>query len=295
MKQTSVAKPQPAPAGSKPSRGGVLFAMLKGALVGLGAILPGISGGVLCVVLGIYRPLMALMAHPIREFRKHYRYFIPIFIGFALGVLGISKALQWVLERYETAAVWLFVGLIVGTVPSLWKEAGKQGHTKGNLVIGAAAFALMLSFLLLIGGAGTLNLPPSLWLWLLCGVLWGLGIIAPGLSPSSLFFFLGVMEAMMAGISGLNMAVILPMGLGLLLCVITLSRGIGSLLANHYSAFMHAVLGLTLASTIVILPLNGSYSFVNCCIYLVCFAAGVAIALWMDRTNRRLTESGEKE
>lgn len=282
-------------AGGSPSRGNFLFAMLKGALVGLGAILPGISGGVLCVVLGIYRPLMAWMAHPIREFRKNFLYFVPIFLGFALGIVGISKLLQWVLNEFETAAVWLFVGLIVGTVPSLWKEAGKQGRRKGDLAVGAVTFALMLAFLLLVRGSGTLNLRPTVWLWLMCGALWGLGIIAPGLSPSSLFFYLGVMEPMMAGFSSLSLQVLIPMALGLILCVLSLSRGIGWLLTNRFSAAMHAVLGLTLASTVVILPLGGTFSVVNTLIYLACFGTGVVVALWMDRMNRTLVASGQKE
>ncbi len=288
MKNTPVA-------GGSPSRWNFLFAMLKGAIVGIGAILPGISGGVLCVVLKIYRPLMALMAHPVRELKKNFLYFVPIILGFALGVLGISKLLQWVLSEFETAAVWLFVGLIVGTLPSLWKEAGKGGRRKSDLAIGAVTFALMLAFLLVVQGSGAMNLQPSVWLWLLCGVLWGLGIIAPGLSPSSLFFFLGVMTPMMAGISGLDMGVILPMGFGLLACVLLLSRGIGWLLEKRFTAAMHAVVGLTLASTVVILPLSASYSLANVLIYVVCFGAGVGIALWMERMNQKLVTAGQKE
>lgn len=293
--KTEAGNHQPNPAGANVSRGSFPFAMLKGALIGVGAILPGISGGVLCVVLGIYRPLMELMAHPLRELKKNFLYFLPIVLGLALGVLGISKLLQWVLAEFETAAVWLFVGLIVGTLPSLWKEAGKNGRRQSDLGVGGITFVLMLIFLLLVKGAGAVSLRPTVWLWALCGVLWGLGIIAPGLSPSSLFFYLGVMEAMMAGISGLDMGVILPMGAGLILCVLTLSRAVGWLLDHRFAAAMHAVLGLTLASTVVILPLGGPFSLSGALTYLVCFAAGVAIALWMDKMNQKMVASGRKE
>jgi putative membrane protein len=283
------------PAGSQPSRGKFLFAMLKGALIGVGAILPGISGGVLCVVLGIYRPLMELMAHPLREMKKNFLYFLPILLGLALGVLGISKLLQWVLDTFETPAVWLFVGLIAGTLPSMWKEAGKNGRKRGDMITGIVTFALMLAFLLFIRISGSIaGVQPTVWLWAACGVLWGLGIIAPGLAPSSLFFFLGVMEPMMAGISGLSMQVILPMAAGLMLCVLTLSRGIGWLLNNRFSATMHALFGLTLASTIAILPLGGPVSFTGVLGYFLCFCAGVAVALWMDRMNQRLVAKGQK-
>ena len=83
-------KQQNSAAGGNPSRGGWLFNILKGALIGTGAILPGISGGVLCVVLGIYRPIMNLLQHPLRELKSGLRFFLPILLGFAVGVIGIA-------------------------------------------------------------------------------------------------------------------------------------------------------------------------------------------------------------
>ena len=277
------------------SRGGWLFAMLKGALIGTGAILPGISGGVLCVVFGIYRPIMALLAHPIRELKRNGLFFVPILLGFAVGVLGISKLLQWVLIRWETPAMWLFIGLIVGTFPSLWKDAGSQGRTKGSLVAGVLTFAVMLPFLKLLTQASTVVLQPSIWLWAACGVLWGLGFIAPGLSPSSIFFVLGMMEPMMKGISDLSLPVLLPMGIGLLACVLSLSQGIGWLLKNKFSVTMHMIFGLTVASTVAILPFGAAKTWVDVALYEGCFILGGLIALWMDRMNSKLESSGQKD
>ena len=282
-------------AGGFSPRGGWLFAMLKGALIGMGAILPGISGGVLCVVFGIYQPVMELLQHPFRELKKNLSFFLPIARGFGLGVVGRSLFLKWVLAEAEIPATWVFIGLIMGTMPSLWKEAGKQGRSKGNLLAGLLTFAVMLAFLLIIKGGGALQVTPSIWLWLGCGVMWGLGFIAPGLSPSSLFFFLGVMQPMMDGISKLSMPVLLPMGVGLIACVLALSRGIGWLLKNKYAGTMHAILGLALASTVVILPWKAGAQWTDILLYTLCFAVGFVIALWMDRMNRKFEQSGLKD
>jgi len=288
--------------GGKAPLGGWLFSMLKGALIGTGAILPGISGGVLCVVFGIYRPVMELLAHPIREIRKNFWFFVPILLGFAVGVLGISKLLKWVLERAETPAMWAFIGLIVGTFPSLWKESGKEARTKGSWVALVVTFSIMLPFLFYMEsmqnsqavqatGAATTY---SVWIWLLCGVFWGLGFIAPGLSPSSIFFVLGVMGPMMDGISSLSMPVLIPMGIGLLACVLSLSRGIGWLLTHKNSVTMHVVLGLTFSSTVAILPFGNARLWIDVVIYELCFFGGCAVALWMDRMNSKLESSGLK-
>lgn len=297
MEEKNVVKAE----GGKTPLGGWLFAMLKGALIGTGAILPGISGGVLCVVFGIYRPIMDLLAHPIRELKKNIWFFVPILLGFAVGVLGISKLVKWVLERAPTPAMWTFVGLIVGTFPSLWKEAGKETRTKGSWTALIVTFAVMLPFLFWMesmqtgqAAAGGATATYSVWIWVVCGVFWGLGIIAPGLSPSSIFFVLGVMGPMMEGISSLSMQVILPMGFGLVVCVLALGRGIEWLLTHKNSMTMHVLLGLTFASAVAILPFGNASSWLDVVVYELCFFAGCAVALWMDRTNSRMEQSGLK-
>ena len=122
---------------------GLQFALriIKGAVVGVGAILPGISGGVLSVVFGIYRPLMEFLAHPVREFKSKAWYFLPILIGFLLGILGLARVVDWLFRESPVPAVWLFSGLVVGTLPALWREAGQRGRTPASWAAMALAAA----------------------------------------------------------------------------------------------------------------------------------------------------------
>lgn len=88
--------------------------IVQGALIGLGAVLPGISGGVLCVIFGIYKPVMELLSHPFRNFKTHVPKLIPVIIGMGVGFLGIANLLAFFLEKYPNPSVCLFVGLIAG-------------------------------------------------------------------------------------------------------------------------------------------------------------------------------------
>ena len=268
--------------------GSWLFRLLKGALIGVGAILPGISGGVLCVVLGIYRPMMSFLAHPIAQFKKQYAFFIPILIGFAVGVLGLSKAVDWLFRTSETPAIWLFIGLIVGTLPSLYKEAGQEGHGKPAWIALVVAFIVMLGFLLLIKFSGRAEVTPSLLWWLICGLLWGVGLIVPGMSPSSLFIFLGLYQPMSAGIGSFDMSVILPIGAGLLAAVALLAKGMQRLLDKHCAITMHAVLGVTVASTLVIIPLEGAANLWGYALYAGCFTVGLIVAYFMSKASEKI-------
>ena len=91
--------------------------VLQGALIGLGAVLPGISGGVLSVVFGVYRPIMEFLSDPVHKWRTHLPELFPYMIGSAAGFLGVANLLSYVLETYPEPSVCVFVGLIVGMLP----------------------------------------------------------------------------------------------------------------------------------------------------------------------------------
>ena len=129
----------------------LVMRVLQGALIGLGAVLPGISGGVLCVIFGIYKPIMELLSNPIKNFKTHVPKLLPVILGGAIGFLGIANLLSFFLEAYPDQSVCLFVGLIGGMLPSLFREAGEQGRTRGSYISLAAAFVIVLALL------GTLN------------------------------------------------------------------------------------------------------------------------------------------
>ena len=117
-------------------------------VIGVGAVLPGISGGVLCVVFGIYKPVMELLSSPFKKFKTHVPKLLPVIIGGALGFLGVAKVLAFFLEKYPDQSVCLFVGLIGGMLPSLFREAGEQGRSKGSWISMVVAFCVVLALLL---------------------------------------------------------------------------------------------------------------------------------------------------
>ena len=275
-----------------------LLRIIKGAVVGVGAILPGISGGVLSVVFGIYKPLMEFMAHPVREFKRKAWFFLPIIIGFLLGIVGLSGLVDWLFRESPVPAVWLFSGLVIGTLPSLWREAGFKGHGKNAWIAMAVAGALTAVWMYLIScmesSNGSSGVTPTLTWWLICGVLWGLGMVVPGMSPSSIFIFLGLYQPMTAGISTLDMSVVLPIVVGLAATIVLLSRGMGWLLDKHYAVLLHAIFGIVIVSTAAILPFGQSSTDVMSILLSAgCFRVGCAVAYGMEYMHKVLEDRGE--
>ena len=155
----------------KTNRSGVLrliLQVLQGVLIGVGAVLPGISGGVLCVVFGIYKPVMELLSNPFRRFRTHVPKLLSVILGAAVGFLGVAKLLAFLLEKYPDPSVCLFVGLIAGMLPSLFREAGEKGRPRGSWVSLAIAFAVILALLISLN-LFSVTITPSVPWYLFCG------------------------------------------------------------------------------------------------------------------------------
>ena len=125
-----------------------ILRVLQGVIIGAGAILPGISGGVLAVIFGIYRPAMELLTHPKRAFPRYWRMLLAVGIGWVLGFLGGGGAILALFHQSETVATCLFIGLILGTLPELWREAGAQGRRRGAYLSLSVSFLALFAVLL---------------------------------------------------------------------------------------------------------------------------------------------------
>ena len=168
-----------------------LFQVFQGAVIGLGAVLPGVSGGVLAVIFGVYRPIMELLSSPSAHYRTHLPRLLPVFLGYAAGFLGVARLLAFLLETWPDPSVCVFVGLITGMLPSLFREAAEQGRSRGSFV--SLLLCMAVIFLILTGvDALSVEVTPNFFWYLFCGFCLALSVIAPGMSFSTLLMPLGL-------------------------------------------------------------------------------------------------------
>ncbi|MDO4812404.1 MAG: DUF368 domain-containing protein [Eubacteriales bacterium] len=254
-----------------------ILRLVQGAIIGAGAILPGVSGGVLAVIFGIYRPMMEVLTHPMSALRRYWRILLPIGIGWVLGFFGGSGVILLLFHHSETLATCLFVGLILGTVPDLWREAGERGRSKGAYFAAAASFSVLLSLLLGVQFGAFGQMKANFFGFLFCGVLWGLSLIVPGMTSSSILMAVGLLTPMIEGITTLDLSVLVPWLLGMLSTILLLARLISWLFRTHHMLASHAVVGIVLASTLVIVPVQ--YATVGeALLCLVCAVIGAVLA-----------------
>lgn len=267
-----------------------ILRVIQGIIIGAGAILPGISGGVLAVVFGIYRPMMEVLTHPKSALRRYLSMLLPVGIGWVLGFLGGGGVILALFNQSETVATCLFIGLILGTLPDLWREAGQQGRSKASYAAMCASFLALFALLLGVQLGSFVEMQANFGGFLFCGALWGLSFIIPGMTSSSILMAVGLLTPMVEGITAFDLSVLLPWGIGMLGIVALFARLVSNLFDRHYAVAYHAVLGIVLASTVIIVPLHYA-SAAEGLWSAVCAVAGALLAYFGGKLQPKETNN----
>lgn len=263
----------------KEDRNNVILTVLKGMIVGTGAILPGVSGGVLCMAFGIYEPLMDVLSDPLHRYRKHLKLLIPFLTGWLAGFLLLAKILEILFLRYETAAIVFFAGAIIGTIPGLLKGMDKDARSLVSLLLWSVFFLVVFRFIDTVQGP---QIQANPFWFCFSGAIWGLSMIVPGLSSSSLLIMMGLYQKITAGIARIDLSVILPLLLGLLVTVLSLSKLMHHLFETRRRGMLLFVSGIMIASSVdMLLKTQGLGLHVP--LYILLFAIGYLIALGFDK------------
>ena len=267
--------------------------IIKGIVIALGFILPGISGGVLAAILGIYERMIRFLAHPFKNLKEDILYFLPVAIGMLLGIGLFSYPIEYLLEYYQVYVLWSFAGAIIGTVPSLVKEATQDSERdKVDLIWFWVTFIVSgIGLYALNFVVGTLS--ANFTSFILAGALLALGVLVPGLSPSNLLLILGLYTPMLTGFKTFDLfGTFLPIGIGALATLVIFSKFMDYALRVYHSRVYHFIIAIVLSSTLLILiPNAGSaesinYSGLSLVSYVIIaffFALGIWLGIWMSQ------------
>ena len=269
-----------------------MLQFLKGIVVGIGGVSPGLSGSVLLIIFGLYRQTLEYLGTIMKDFKRKIRFLLPLLLGMGVGVLLFSNVIDFCLERFEMPTRFCFLGLILGTLPMVWREVRKEGmrpwHYALILLVAVGGF-----FLLAVKDSA---LPQLAELDLLQSVLLGIAVaatvIVPGAEPAVLLSTLGMYEVYVDSLANLNFQVLLPMALGLAVGAVVISFVMSRLFAKFYTPTFCVIFGIFLAmipnmlTEECVLRLDGR----SVC-SLVLMLLGFGVSFWLgdlENNNRRL-------
>ena len=283
--------------------------LIKGGLVGMGNILPGISGSMIAVILNIYEELIealnSIFTHPIKAIKNVWQYAVGAIIGILLGL----KVVSILLERFPVPITLLFVGFIIGAIPVLYRQIkGLKFQWHHILVFLAAAF-VMLSVLFVNENSADSS---GFWYYLsvvAVGFIYAIAMIIPGLSGATMlmafgFFYIltNVEEDVSTAIQTLDfsiltsqLTVVILLVIGAIIGLVIMGRVMASFMKKHHEHFIVAVLGIVVVSPINILALlqrdsSGNIYDVPWYVYLISLITlclGVYLTLMLAKTNQK--------
>ncbi|MBQ3027804.1 MAG: DUF368 domain-containing protein [Lachnospiraceae bacterium] len=292
--------------------------MIRGAVIGIANIIPGVSGGTMMVTMGIYDKLLGSITGIFKQFKKSIKTLFPYIIGMAVGIGAFAFLLTKVLlPKFPLPTAFAFIGLIVGGVPVLVKKMRNAGQAKREdaatkavtkkpntvfcILVFALFFALIIGMQFLGEGADRAVTPSvaTALIMIAMGVLAAAAMVIPGVSGSLLLLAFGYYNPVTGAVTDfisavfeLNVAtawekflILFPFGIGVLLGIFFVAKLIEWLLKKHERLTYCGILGLVCASPIpVFLNALGGVIGVGAIIgSIVTFAAGFAVAYKMGR------------
>ncbi len=254
---------------------------LIGILVGSAMITPGVSGGVITVIFGIYNKMIYSLTNLFKNFKKNFPFLFILGIGILIGAIWFSNVMIFLYRKYEAMTKIAFMGLILGGIPYLFKEIKIKGNKNANGKVNyiALTVSFILSLLLLIlsktifkidldsdtGSVFTTNLN-----LFLAGVIYSIGKIIPGISGSFLLIIIGMYEYVLSviahpitvGLKEINK--LIPFIIGLILGILLLLKLMNYLLKQKFSLVYSIIIGFLFGSIFGLIPSFASFTeFLN--------------------------------
>ena len=194
-----------------------------------------------------------------RHFKENFLFLLPFFIGIGIGAVLFGNVLSYLFANFEIPTKLLFIGLIIGSIPSLLKETHSKNNKRFRLhYLLYTFFAFLIGLLLLLLEdilPSHLNTVTQTFPFLIfCGFCMSIGIVFPGVSSSVILMCLGSYYIYLEAISSLNFTILLPMGIGAVLGSIVFLLCIRYLLKLYPIQTMYAIVGFVLGSTLILVP-----------------------------------------
>lgn len=243
---------------------------IKGFLIGLANIIPGVSGGTMAITFGIYEELISIASNIFKNFKKNLGFILPIGIGAILSIALLSNVITIALDNYKIATPLLFVGLILGGFPTIYKKVGKNIIKMKNIIPFMITILLMVFIYIGIKDVNEVNFSNidifGYILLLIVGMIAAITMVVPGISGSFVLMLIGYYEPIVETISELtkfnniihNLFILIPFGIGVIIGIVSVSKLIKYCLNKFPGQTYSSIVAFVLSSVVLIIyPLFG--------------------------------------
>lgn len=279
----------------------MIKSILKGIVIGIANIVPGVSGGTMMVSMGIYDKLIHCITHLFSEFKKSVKFLFPIAVGMLIAVVGSSFALKEMFARIPIQTNLLFVGLILGGLPAIWKNVKGKSVKIGHMAAALVFFALVAGMAALGDTEGSMaDLSFSIGnvlILFVVGVITSATMVIPGVSGSMVLMLMGFYAPVLAAVTDFVTAlvhldmngilsgcgVLIPFGIGVVVGIFGIAKLVEIVFEKFPLYAYWAIIGLIIASPVAILLMNltafSQITIISALTGVIALAAGFFVAL----------------
>ena len=234
-----------------------IFAIIKGMIIGGTMLVPGVSGGSMAMILGIYTKLISAVNN-IRTFKKETLLFLGLFIAGALsGMLIFAKPLLKLIEIYPKPTLYFFAGAVAGAIPMIYKQSEVKTFSIKHavyIILGICGVLLLSVLPTDMVSSVSDNSPLWIFLLLLAGFISAIALILPGISVSYFLLLLGLYDETMLAISEINIAFLLPLGIGVIIGILLTTKILENAMTRYPQTTYLIILGFIIGSIIEVFP-----------------------------------------
>ena len=267
-----------------------LSLFIKGLIIGIGQIIPGVSGGMLAITLGLYEKGIDSISNFFENVIDNLKFLIPVGLGIITSILMVSKVIKYALSVYYFPTMLLFIGLIIGGIPSLISKVNKNLSNK-NIFIFLIIF-IFIMILNIINNKNTVilnNISVFEMLTLfVVGIIYAATMVIPGVSGTAIMMLIGYYDLILTIISRAtnlefitkNFNIILPIIVGFIFGIITVSKLMNYLLKKHEIKTYYGIMGLVISSIFVmcITTLKYNFNLLDLIIGFILLISGIKIS-----------------
>lgn len=234
------------------------------------------------MVFGIYERLVDSVLNFFKDIKANSRFLIPILIGVGIGVILFGNLLKFLYTNFQMQTKFCFIGLILGSIPSLFKTANtKKGFRLHYLIYTITTFLLTIILLLIEKNFSNANIVQntSFTFLVFAGFIMSIGVVIPGVSSSVLLMLLGVYDIYLSAVSNINLYILVPMGIGIVIGGLIFLILIKICLDKFHIQTYYSIIGFVLGSILVLFPqfqldING---LISMAILIVSFYIGMLL------------------
>ena len=232
---------------------------IKAFIVGSSMMIPGVSGGSMAMILGIYDRLISSVPELFsrKTFKTSFIFLFVFLIAACLGIILVAKPLEILISKYSLTIMYFFLGAVIGTIPMMFRKAQSQGFDFPSFIYIALGIGLVFSVELLPPGIFTPTLDGgffSILIQFLGGVLVSIGLVLPGISTSYLLLVLGLYEPVIGAISNHQFLSLIPLAVGLVGGILALTKVLEVAMKKYPKVTFMMILGFLLGSLKEVYP-----------------------------------------